>query len=75
MDILRKFGAVPETMLPFHINTTMYLGGRRRVLRHRVDAQDRRLFQLAAQHSLKLAFLARHARAHPGRPQCRCVLG
>jgi len=26
MDILRKFGAVPETMLPFHINTTMYLG-------------------------------------------------
>ena len=26
MDILRKYGAVPESMLPFHIATTMYLG-------------------------------------------------
>jgi hypothetical protein len=26
MDILRKFGAVPESMLPFHISTAMYLG-------------------------------------------------
>jgi C1A family cysteine protease len=26
MDILRKYGAAPETLLPFHINTTMYLG-------------------------------------------------
>lgn len=26
MDILRKFGAVPEAMLPFHIATTMYTG-------------------------------------------------
>ncbi len=26
MDILRNFGAVPETMLPFAINTTMYTG-------------------------------------------------
>lgn len=26
VDILRNFGAVPETMLPFHISTTMYTG-------------------------------------------------
>ena len=26
VDILRKFGAVPESLLPFHIETTMYLG-------------------------------------------------
>jgi C1A family cysteine protease len=26
VDILRKYGAVPETMLPFKINTTMYTG-------------------------------------------------
>src|SRR3954451_14478672 len=26
MDILRKYGAVPETFLPFHIDTTMYSG-------------------------------------------------
>lgn len=26
VDILRKYGAAPETMLPFHINTNMYLG-------------------------------------------------
>jgi C1A family cysteine protease len=26
MDILRKFGSVPEEMLPFHITTNMYLG-------------------------------------------------
>ena len=26
MDILRKYGAVPESLLPFHISTTMYLG-------------------------------------------------
>jgi C1A family cysteine protease len=26
MDILRKFGAVPEELLPFHISTTMYTG-------------------------------------------------
>src|ERR1043166_1286213 len=26
MDILRKYGAVPETLLPFHITTNMYLG-------------------------------------------------
>src|SRR4029453_7440054 len=26
MDILRKYGAVPESMLPFHIETTMYAG-------------------------------------------------
>lgn len=26
MDILRKFGAVPESLLPFHIETNMYLG-------------------------------------------------
>jgi len=26
MDILRKYGAVPEPLLPFHIETTMYLG-------------------------------------------------
>jgi C1A family cysteine protease len=26
MDVLRKYGAVPETMLPFHIETNMYLG-------------------------------------------------
>ena len=26
MDILRKYGAVPEALLPFHISTTMYLG-------------------------------------------------
>lgn len=25
-DILRKYGAAPETLLPFHINTTMYTG-------------------------------------------------
>jgi C1A family cysteine protease len=27
MDILKKYGAVPETMLPFHLETAMYLGG------------------------------------------------
>ena len=26
MDILRKYGAVPESLLPFHITTNMYLG-------------------------------------------------
>src|SRR5882762_8353292 len=26
VDILRKYGAVPETLLPFHITTAMYLG-------------------------------------------------
>jgi len=26
MDILRKYGAVPESLLPFHIETTMFLG-------------------------------------------------
>lgn len=26
VDILRKFGAVPESMLPFHVATNMYLG-------------------------------------------------
>jgi hypothetical protein len=26
MDVLRKYGAVPDTMLPFHIETNMYLG-------------------------------------------------
>ena len=26
MDFLKKYGAVPETMLPFHISTAMYLG-------------------------------------------------
>jgi len=26
VDILRKYGAVPETLLPFHITTNMYLG-------------------------------------------------
>ena len=26
MEILRKYGAVPETLLPFHIQTNMYLG-------------------------------------------------
>lgn len=26
MDILRKYGAVPEAILPFHISTAMYLG-------------------------------------------------
>lgn len=26
MDILRKYGSVPEPMLPFHITTAMYLG-------------------------------------------------
>jgi C1A family cysteine protease len=26
MDILRKYGAVPESLLPFHISTTMYQG-------------------------------------------------
>ncbi len=26
VDILRKYGAVPEPMLPFHIATNMYLG-------------------------------------------------
>jgi C1A family cysteine protease len=26
MEILRKYGAVPESLLPFHITTTMYLG-------------------------------------------------
>jgi Papain family cysteine protease len=26
MDVLRKYGAVPETMLAFHIETNMYLG-------------------------------------------------
>jgi C1A family cysteine protease len=26
MDILRKYGAVPESLLPFHITTTMYVG-------------------------------------------------
>jgi hypothetical protein len=26
LDILRKYGAVPETLLPFHIATNMYLG-------------------------------------------------
>src|SRR5215471_4088806 len=26
MDILRKYGVVPETLLPFHIATNMYLG-------------------------------------------------
>ena len=26
MDILRRYGAVPESLLPFHISTTMYLG-------------------------------------------------
>jgi C1A family cysteine protease len=26
VDILRKFGAAPEALLPFHINTTMYTG-------------------------------------------------
>lgn len=26
LDILRKYGAVPETMLPFHIATNMYIG-------------------------------------------------
>jgi len=26
MDILRKYGAVPETLLPFHIPNTMFLG-------------------------------------------------
>lgn len=27
MDICRKFGVVPESMLPFHISTKMYTGG------------------------------------------------
>lgn len=26
MDILKKYGAVPETLLPFHIETSMYVG-------------------------------------------------
>ncbi len=26
MDILRKYGAVPESLLPFHITTNLYLG-------------------------------------------------
>jgi C1A family cysteine protease len=26
MEILRKYGVVPESLLPFHISTTMYLG-------------------------------------------------
>jgi C1A family cysteine protease len=26
MDILRKYGAVPESLLPFHISTAMFLG-------------------------------------------------
>jgi hypothetical protein len=26
MDILRKYGAVPESLLPFHITTTMFVG-------------------------------------------------
>ncbi len=26
VDILRKYGAVPESLLPFHISTTMYAG-------------------------------------------------
>jgi C1A family cysteine protease len=26
VDVLRKFGSVPETLLPFHIATTMYAG-------------------------------------------------
>ncbi|MBS0560440.1 MAG: C1 family peptidase [Proteobacteria bacterium] len=26
MDILRKYGAAPETMLPFHVQTAMYAG-------------------------------------------------
>jgi hypothetical protein len=26
VEILRKYGAVPETLLPFHIQTNMYLG-------------------------------------------------
>jgi len=26
MDICRKYGVVPETMLPFHISTTMFVG-------------------------------------------------
>jgi C1A family cysteine protease len=26
MDVCRKYGVVPETMLPFHINTKMYTG-------------------------------------------------
>jgi hypothetical protein len=26
LDILRRYGAVPETLLPFHIQTNMYLG-------------------------------------------------
>ncbi|MFL6846003.1 MAG: C1 family peptidase [Allosphingosinicella sp.] len=26
VDILRKYGAVPEALLPFHVNTNLYLG-------------------------------------------------
>ncbi|MFX4740595.1 hypothetical protein ABTB44_20745, partial [Acinetobacter baumannii] len=26
VEILRKYGPVPETLLPFHVTTNMYLG-------------------------------------------------
>ena len=74
VDILRKYGAVPETLMPFHITDQHVPGRREHLLRHRRDAQDRFLCQPAAQ-SGELADLAGQQRADPGRRSTWTNLG
>ena len=73
VDVLRLYGAVPDTLLPFKLDTAMSTGSER-LLRHRGGEQDRRLLQPATR-PRPLAHLADTARPDPGRPQRRQDVG
>jgi hypothetical protein len=72
-DVLRRYGAVTESMLPFKISTTMYTGSENTFCDRR-KSQGGLLFQSATQ-PRQLALLAGAEQADPGRPQRRCDVG
>lgn len=60
MEILRKYGAVPESILPFHISTTMYLGNENAFFATAATYRIASYFNLAKNLSNWRSWLATH---------------
>jgi C1A family cysteine protease len=60
MDILRKFGAPPESMLPFHVETAMYLGSENTFFATAAQRKISSYFNLGKNFSQWRTWLASH---------------
>ena len=74
MEILRKYGAVPESMLPFHISTAMYLGNENAFFATAATYRIASYFNIAKNLS-NWRSCACHPRSHHGCIERRCNLG